>query len=72
MVINLMNIKKERKISMNTKGQLTNTTESKKGTKQDFLQKTWVVCVLALVCTFCGAVPHRVSSWDMRFSDTVE
>lgn len=37
---------------MNTKGQLTNTTESKKGTKQDFLQKTWVVCVLALVCTF--------------------
>lgn len=52
MVINLMNIQKERKISMNTKGQLTNTTESQKGTKQDFLQKTWVVCVLALVCTF--------------------
>lgn len=52
MVINLMNIQKERKLSMNTKGQLTNTTESQKGTKQDFLQKTWVVCVLALVCTF--------------------
>ena len=52
MVINLMNIQKERKISMNTKGQLTNTTESQKGTKQDFLQKTWVVCALALVCTF--------------------
>ena len=33
-------------------GQLTNTTESQKGTKQDFLQKTWVVCALALVCTF--------------------
>ena len=52
MVINLMNIQKERKLSMNTKGQLTNTTESQKGTKQDFLQKTWVVCALALVCTF--------------------
>ena len=52
MVINLMNIQKERKLSMNTKWQLTNTTESQKGTKQDFLQKTWVVCALALVCTF--------------------
>lgn len=39
---------------MNTKEQLTNKTETiaKEENRKDFLQKTWVVCVLALVCTF--------------------
>ena len=71
MVINLMNIQKERKLSMNTKWQLTNTTESQKGTKQDFLQKTWVVCALALVCTFLwGLTVYQAGI--CAFSDTVE
>ena len=39
---------------MNTKEQLTNKTETiaKEENRKDFLQKTWVVCVLALVCRF--------------------
>lgn len=39
---------------MNTKEQLTNKTKTiaKEENRKDFLQKTWVVCVLALVCTF--------------------
>lgn len=39
---------------MNTKEQLTNKTETiaKEENRKDFLQKTWVVCALALVCTF--------------------
>ena len=73
MVINLMNIQKERKLSMNTKWQLTNTTESQKGTKQDFLQKTWVVCALALVCTFLwGQCLTVYQAGICAFSDTVE
>ena len=46
------NIRKREKYFMNTKEQLTNTTASSGENKKDFLQKTWVVCVLALVCTF--------------------
>ena len=39
---------------MNTKEQLTNKTKTiaKEENRKDFLQKTWVVCALALVCTF--------------------
>lgn len=37
---------------MNTKEQLTNATTAKEEKGKNFLQKTWVVCVLALVCTF--------------------
>lgn len=37
---------------MNTKEQLTNKTIAKEENRKDFLQKTWVVCALALVCTF--------------------
>ena len=39
---------------MNTKEQLTNKTKiiAKEENRKDFLQKTWVVCALALVCTF--------------------
>lgn len=37
---------------MNTKEQLTNATTAKEEKEKNFLQKTWVVCVLALVCTF--------------------
>ena len=37
---------------MNTKEQLTNATTAKEEKGKDFLQKIWVVCALALVCTF--------------------
>lgn len=37
---------------MNTKEQLTNATTAKEEKGKNFLQKTWVVCALALVCTF--------------------
>ena len=37
---------------MNTKEQLTNKTIAKEENRKDFLQKTWVVCALALVCAF--------------------
>ena len=37
---------------MNTKEQITSTTAVNEENKKDFLQKTWVVCILALVCTF--------------------
>lgn len=39
---------------MNTKEQLTNKTKTiaKEENRKYFLQKTWVVCALALVCTF--------------------
>lgn len=37
---------------MNTKEPITSTTAVNEDNKKDFLQKTWVVCILALVCTF--------------------
>lgn len=43
-----------KRVIMNTKEQLTNKTKTiaKEENRKDFLQKTWVVCALALVCTF--------------------
>ena len=43
---------------MNTKEQLTNKTKTiaKEENRKDFLQKTWVVCALALVCTFLWGI----------------